>query len=145
MPSLTNTCDVNKKQSCALSKLLILSLKYVLVSLSDAFQDPREKNGKAELRLSLDTDVAKMSLGNDNGAAWGWPFFRARRVTAPGSYTFESMRYPGAYLCTSDMKVLGMKPADWGSVKLVLVRKLASWYFHFLLGHLCTPPQVIAS
>jgi len=97
---------------------------------SDAFQDPREKNGKAELRLSLDTDVAKMSLGNDNGAAWGWPFFRARRVTAPGSYTFESMRYPGAYLCTSDMKVLGMKPADWGSVKLVLVRK-SSLFFCF--------------
>lgn len=85
------------------------------------------------MRLSFDEDVAKMNLGDDHGAAWGWPFFHARRVASPGSYTFESMRYPGAFLCTSDMVVLGVKPADWGSVKLVLVRDgvaVEPWCFH---------------
>jgi hypothetical protein len=98
-------------------------------SLADAFQDPRVPSGKADVRLSFDEDVAKMNLGGDHGAAWGWPFFHARRVASPGSYTFESMRYPGAFLSTSDMVRLGAKPADWGAVKLVLVSdEVAAFY-----------------
>jgi hypothetical protein len=98
--------------------------------LADAFQDPRLPSGKADVRLSFDENVAKMNLGGDHGAAWGWPFFHARRVASPGSYTFESMRYPGAFLSTSDMVRLGAKPADWGAVKLVLVSdEVAAFYF----------------
>ena len=98
-----------------------LGLSLGIILDTDAFQDPREKSGKAELRLSLDEDVAKMNLGGDNGAAWGWAFYHARRVAHPGAYTFESMRYPGAFLCTADMVNNYMKPADHGSVKLVMV------------------------
>ena len=103
-----------------------LGLSLGIILDTDAFQDPREKSGKAELRLSLDEDVAKMNLGGDNGAAWGWAFYHARRVAHPGAYTFESMRYPGAFLCTADMVNNYMKPADHGSVKLVMVSERAS-------------------
>ena len=112
--------------ACTAAMVLPLGLSLGIILDTDAFQDPREKSGKAELRLSLDEDVAKMNLGGDNGAAWGWAFYHARRVAHPGAYTFESMRYPGAFLCTADMVNNYMKPADHGSVKLVMVSERAS-------------------
>ncbi len=69
---------------------------------------------KGSVRLSYEEDVTRMTVG-DSGHAWGWALFRAR--CAHGAYTFESLRFPGLYLCAYDMG--GRMDRSHGSLRLM--------------------------